>query len=167
MSRCRLVTARWGVVVWFVLSPLTTDAAAQDRLAEVKSLSCSFPVIATGTWTNGDAEGRVGGSRLTVRFGAIDTGAAAVVIDAGLPITEVEAVEPYGPSHLITRFTGDYLHFIQMFTAGALFTTTVINRETRDGKLMAVHTRHVYADVLDPAVTSRPEQYYGECEVGR
>jgi hypothetical protein len=166
MSLCRLATARWGVVVWFILSGVATDAAAQDRLAAAKSLSCTFTAIATGTWTNGEAEARVGASMLTVRFVDIDADAAAAVIDAGLPITEVEAVGEYGPSHLITRFTGDYLHFIQMFTAGALFTTTVINRETRDGKLMAVHTRHEYTDVSQPGVTLRPEQYYGECEVG-
>ena len=160
------VTARWGVVVWFVFSSLNIDAAAQGRLAEAKSLTCSFPVIAAGTWTNGNPEARVGPSRLTMSFGSIDASAAAAVIDAGLPITEVDPVEPYGPSHLITRFTGGYLHLIQMFTAGALFTTTVIDSETLDGKLMAVHTRHVYAEVADPAATSRPEQYYGECEVG-
>ena len=161
-----LVTARWGVVAWVVFASLATDAAAQGRLAAAKSLTCSFPVIASGTWTNGDTEARVGPSRLTLSFGSIDASAAATVIDAGLPITEVDAVEPYGPSHLITRFTGGYLHLIQMFTTGALFTTTVIDSATRDGKLMAVHTRHVYAEVADPAVTSRPEQYYGECEVG-
>ena len=161
-----LVTARWGVVVWFVFWSSATEATAQARLAEAKSLTCSFPVIAVGTWTNGVAEARVGPSRLTMYFGSIDANAATVVIDAGLPITEVDAVEPYGPSHLITRFTGGYLHLIQMFTAGALFTTTVIDSETHDGKLMAVHTRHVYTDVIDPAATSRPEQYYGECEVG-
>ena len=54
-----------------------------------------------------------------------------------------------------------------MFTMGALFTTTVFNWETRDGKLMAVHTRHEYTDVSEPGLTLRPEQYYGECEVGQ
>ena len=162
MSRCR-----WGFVVWLVMSGLATDAAAQNRLAAAKNVTCTFTVIAAGTWTNGEVEARVGASMLMVQFVSIDTAAAAAVIDAGLPITEVEAVGSYGPSHLITRLTGDYLHFIQMFTEGALFTTTVINRETHDGKLMAVHTRHEYADVPDPAVTSRPEQYYGECEVGQ
>ena len=167
MSLCRLVAARWGFVVWFVTSPLVTETTAQDRLAGVKSLTCTFTMISTGTWTNGEAEARVGASVLTVRWVDIDTVAAAAVIDAGIPITEVEAIGPYGPSHLIMRLTGDYLHFIQMFTGGPLYTTTVINRETRDGKLMAVHTRHEYTDVPDPAVTSRPEQYYGECEVGQ
>ncbi len=161
------VTGRWGILAWMLMASLAAGVSAQGRLTDVKSLSCSFPVIATGTWTDGNAEGRVGGSRLTVRFGAIDMEAATSVVDAGLPITEVDTVEPYGPSHLITRVTDDYLHFIQMFTAGVLFTTTVINRETVGGKLMAVHTRHVYADAADPSATTRPEQYYGDCEVGR
>jgi hypothetical protein len=52
-----------------------------------------------------------------------------------------------------------------MFTTGPLYTTTFIDRETQDGKLMAVHTRHEYTDVRLAGFTSRPEQYYGECAV--
>ena len=63
----------------------------------------------------------------------------------------------------IVRQTGDYLHLVQMFTVGPLYTTTVIDRETTEGKRMAVHTRHEYTDTSLPGFTSRPEQYYGEC----
>lgn len=162
-----LGTTRSTLLAALVAASAAAGAGAQGRLTEVTSLRCSFPVVSWGDWTGGRAEGRVGGSRLTVRFGDIDMEAAVAVVDAGVPITEVDAVEPYGPSHLITRVTDEYLHFIQMFTAGALFTTTVIDRETTSGRLMAVHTRHLFADDADPSATSRPEQYYGDCEVGR
>ena len=56
-------------------------------------------------------------------------------------------IGPFGPSHIVTRRTGDYLHFLQMFGSGPLYATTVFDRETVNGKLMAVHTRHEYTDV--------------------
>jgi hypothetical protein len=48
---------------------------------------------------------------------------------------------------------------------GALYVTTVFNTESRPGKLQAVHTRHEYTPVSVPGFTSRPEQYYGDCDV--
>ena len=54
---------------------------------------------------------------------------------------------------------------MQSFRDGPLYITTVFNKESRAGKLKAVHTRHEYADVALPGFTSSPEQYYGECEV--
>ena len=63
------------------------------------------------------------------------------------------------------RQTGDYLHLVQMFTVGPLYTTTVIDRETTEGRRMAVHTRHEYTDTRLVGFTSRPEQYIGDCDV--
>ena len=117
-------------------------------------LNCSFPLITTGTWTNGEPEAELGTSTLKFQFVEIDPDGATA-----------NAVGPFGPSHIITRLSGDYLHFMQLFNIGPLYTTTVINRETHDGKFMAVHTRHEYTDVRLTGFTSRPEQYYGECEV--
>ena len=77
-----------------------------------------------------------------------------------------DAVGRFGPSHIITRLSGDYLHFMQLFNAGPLYVTTIIDRETSGGKLLAVHTRHEYTDVRLTGHTSRPEHYYGECEIG-
>jgi hypothetical protein len=54
---------------------------------------------------------------------------------------------------------------MQMHGAGPLYTTTVIARETKDGRLMAVHTRHEYTDISLPGFTSRPEMYVGDCRV--
>ena len=113
-------------------------------------------MIATGTWIDGAAEASLDASTFSIRFEEIDTDSATA-----------EVVGPYGASSIIVRETGDYLHLVQMFMVGPLYTTTVIDRETTDGKLMAVHTRHEYTDTSLPGFTSRPEQYYGECEVER
>ena len=52
-----------------------------------------------------------------------------------------------------------------MFSSGPLHTTTVLARESREGRLLAVHTRLEYTDVSVPGFTSRPEMYVGDCEV--
>jgi hypothetical protein len=53
-----------------------------------------------------------------------------------------------------------------MYGSGPLYTTTVLAKESRDGRLLAIHTRHEYTDVSLPGFTSRPEMYLGECAVG-
>ncbi len=40
-------------------------------------------------------------------------------------------------------------------------------KRKEQGKLKAVHTRHEYTEVSLPGYTSRPEQYYGECDARR
>ena len=156
MSLSRHVTVAMIVVGAFVATLSAANTAAQGRLAGTTGLDCTFTVIATGTWTDGDAEANLDASTFSIQFESIDTDGATA-----------EVVGPYGASSIIVRQTGDYLHLVQMFMVGPLYTTTVIDRETRDGKLMAVHTRHEYTDTSLPGFTSRPEQYYGECEVER
>ena len=129
--------------------------AAQGSLPSTRSLDCKFTVIATGAWTDGVAEAGIDTSTLSIQFVEIDTDGATA-----------EVLGPYGASNIIVRQTGDYLHLMQVFTVGPLYTTTVFDRETTDGRLMAVHTRHEYTDVSLAGFTSKPEQYYGDCEVG-
>jgi len=57
-----------------------------------------------------------------------------------------------------------YVHFMQVFRTGPLYTTTVFDKDA-NGKLKAVHSRHEYFAVPLPGATSSPEQYYGECEI--
>ena len=128
-------------------------ALAQD-LYDATALDCSFTVIATADWFEGEADASIEPSTLSLRFEEIDADGATAAI-----------VGPYGASHIIVRQTGDYLHLVQMFTVGPLYTTTVIDRETADGRLMAVHTRHEYTDTRLVGFTSRPEQYVGDCAV--
>ena len=149
--------AAWAVLVWCCAGVQPAAGAQGAGLAGVRSLDCTFTLIAVGTWTDeGAPEAQVDASELSFRFEDVDTQEATA-----------EVIGPFGPSHIITRHSGDYLHFLQMFSAGPLYSTTVFDRETVDGKLMAVHTRHEYTDVSLIGFTSRPEQYYGDCAVGR
>ena len=143
-------TAAALLVATLAASP---SAFAQD-LYDATALDCSFTVIATADWAEGEADASIDASTLSLRFEEVDADGATAAI-----------VGPYGASHIIVRQTGDYLHLVQMFTVGPLYTTTVIDRETADGRLMAVHTRHEYTDTRLVGFTSRPEQYIGDCAV--
>ena len=73
----------------------------------------------------------------------------------------------FGSSFIVVRHANEYLHLMQSHSAGPLYTTTVFARETKEGRMMAVHTRHEYTDVRLPGFTSRPEMYVGECALGQ
>ena len=145
MSHGRLVRVSIIRVAALVAALSAANVAAQGRLVDTTSLDCTFTVIATGTWIDGAAEASLDASTFSIRFEEIDTDSATA-----------EVVGPYGASSIIVRQTGDYLHLVQMFMVGPLYTTTVIDRETSEGKLMAVHTRHEYTDTSLPGFTSRP-----------
>ena len=156
MLRTRYRNATSVVATTFVFTTsLVPGVHAQVDLADTTTLDCSFSVIATAGWDSGDPGASVDPSTLSLRFEEIDTDGATA-----------EIVGPYGASQIIVRQTGDYLHLVQMFTVGPLYTTTVIDRETVDGRLMAVHTRHEYTDTQLVGFTSRPEHYIGDCAVG-
>ncbi|HWW88555.1 MAG TPA: hypothetical protein VNZ26_33405 [Vicinamibacterales bacterium] len=144
------------VIVIALLLGTTALHAQRSRevLPTVKSLSCTFSVLATGTWKNGEAQAELKSTPFSLRFDAINT-------DEGT----ARVIGNYGPSDIIVRLSLGTLHLVQIFNEGALYTTTVFPKETRGGKLQAVHTRHEYTEVSLPGFTSRPEQYYGECEV--
>src|SRR4029450_8615466 len=122
-------------------------------LANATGLKCTFTVISTGDWKNGAAEAAVKPSTLSVSFRAIDTQDGTA-----------ESVGDSGKSHITVRLLGNYLHFMQMDPYGALYVTTVFNKETKAGRLQAAHSRHEYLPAAVRGLTSRPEQYYGECE---
>ena len=67
-------------------------------------------------------------------------------------------------SDIIAQLSGGSLHLLQTSRSGAVYITTVYPSESRGGKLKAVHARHEYTEVSLPGYTSRPEQYYGECD---
>ena len=129
-------------------------SGGQTSLAGAKGLKCAFPVYATGTWQNGEARGEVKTATLTLSFTSIDT-------DDGT----AQSVDRFGPAEITVRLVGGSLHFMQIGTSSALYVTTVFSKETRAGKRQAVHTRHEYTEISLPGFTSRPEQYYGECDV--
>ena len=145
-----------GILVVFVLWPDSPRAQneLQDQLETAQRLDCVFPLIATGTWADGKPQAEVKPTDLSFQFDSIDP-------DEGV----ADAVGLFGPSHIVARLSGESLHFMQVGRSGPLYVTTVFARESRDGKLIAVHTRHEFTPASVPGFTSRPEQYYGECEI--
>lgn len=140
-----------------VLLALPAAAAAQSgsKLAEATAIKCTFSLIATGTWEkDGTVKADVKPTQLTLQYNDIDTqeGTASVV---GLS----------GKLYIITRMAATNLHLLAVDSAGPLYITTVFDKPATPGKLKAAHSRHEFTDVSLPGFTSRPEQYYGECEI--
>jgi hypothetical protein len=126
-------------------------------LQSAKSVTCTFPVLATGTWdANGVPTAQVKGAPLTISYDAIDTDEGTARFNG-----------PYGKLEIIARMSTWSLHLLQMGSEGTLRLTTVFDRENGPGKLKAVHTIHEFTPVGLPGFASRPEQHYGECEVGQ
>ncbi len=132
-----------------------TEVAAQPRLAGAKALRCTFARAAVGTWgKDGVPDATVRSSPLVLRFDSIDADSGTAQLRSGTVGSEVTA-----------RLAEGYLHFMQSFRTGPLYTTTVFDEGEKSGKLKAVHSRHEYFAVALPGATSSPEQYYGECEI--
>jgi hypothetical protein len=130
--------------------------SAAERLARAQTLTCTFTRMATGTWTDGKVETAEKPATLTLKFVNIN-------LDEGT--AQMSGVT--GQFQLVVQRSGETVHFMQVFLAGALYMTTVFPKDNPGGKLKAVHSRHEFVDVSLPGFTSRPEQYYGECEPGR
>jgi hypothetical protein len=134
---------------------LYAQATARKALQSAKSLNCEFKAYATGIWTNDEAIAQVQPRFLSIRFDAIDTQDGTAQVNGMLRASDA-----------VARLAEGTLHFMTVDNSGPLYVTTVFDSEARRGKLKAVHTRHEYADVSPSGFSSRPEQYYGECEVG-
>ena len=123
------------------------------RLAKIKALKCTFSTMTVGDWKNGEAVGTTKPAKLAVAFNSVDAQEGTA-----------DSVGDSGKSHITVRLLGSYLHFMQLDPYGALYITTVFDKETRPGRLQAAHSRHEYTLVSLPGLTSRPEQYVGECD---
>ena len=142
------------VAVLFAASSMSAQNAAKGALAAAKNIKCTFPVVTVGTWGSKEPEAKVKPSNLTLQFQDVNTDEGSARLDS-----------TYGAYDITVRYAGGYLHFIQSFLDGQLYTTTVLEKLTSGGKLKAVHSRHEYTDFALPGFTSSPEQYYGECEI--
>jgi hypothetical protein len=142
------------VCLVLIITPAIDAQTPRARLAGVRALDCTFTVNAVATWKSGVPQAELKTATLSLRFDSVnpDDGTARVV-------------GAFGPSDIIVRLSGDTLHLIQSFREGPLYATTVFPKETRAGRLQAVHTRHEFTDVSLPGYTSSPEQYYGDCQV--
>jgi hypothetical protein len=147
------IPAALGIAGFLLLVPYSSSAQDKGKLAGVKSLKCTFPLVAVGKWGNEQPEAKVNTAKLVLEFEAINT-------DEG----SVQLKSSYGQYDITVRYAEGYLHFIQSFLNGPLYTTTVLEKKTPAGKFKAMHSRHEYTDFALPGFTSSPEQYYGECE---
>jgi hypothetical protein len=147
--------AVFTALVFFLSSlQLAAQTPVKSTTAGAKSLKCTFAVLATGTWIDDKAQAEVKAAKLALEFSAINTedGTADAKGGVGLP-------------HIVVRLSGGNLHFLQVGSEGPVYVTTVFDQPTAAGRLKAVHTRHEYTRISLPGFTSRPEQYYGECEI--
>src|SRR5438067_5284336 len=70
--------------IFMIVGVLPLMAAGQDsKLASVKTLQCTFPLIANGTWKNGKAEAIVKPATLTMKFVSINTDEGSAQLDGG------------------------------------------------------------------------------------
>ncbi len=130
------------VLIW------CSDGAAQARISSAKSIRCSFPRIATGTWKkDGAPEATATPASLVLRFESIDIDTGVAQLRNGSVGTDVTV-----------RFAEGYLHLMQAFRTGPLYTTTVFDAGAMGSKFKAVHSRHEYFSVPLPGATSTPEQ---------
>jgi len=146
-----------AVTFAFLLVPHSSRAQlARGPLANIKSIKCTFPVMAVGTWGDTGPEGKLKPPTLRepLQFDAINTDEGTAELKSG-----------YGKFDIIVRYSGGYLHFIQSFLDGPLHVTTILEKKTASGKFKAMHSRHEFTDFALTGFTSSPEQYYGECEI--
>jgi hypothetical protein len=150
------IPAALTIAAMLLLSPLVSSAQdpLKGKLGTAKSLKCTFPIVAVGKWTAGKPEASVKPASLVLQFVDINTDEGSAKMEASV-----------GAYDITVRYAGGYLHFIQSFLDGQLYTTTVLEKPTTGGKLKAMHSRHEYTDISLPGFTSSPEQYYGECEI--
>ena len=135
--------------------PFGAEGLAQGKTAAAKSLRCTFRLNVTATWKKeGSPDASLAPATLVLLFDSINTDEGTARLRSGSV-----------GSDIVARLASGYLHFIQSFRTGPLYTTTVFDQETNGGKLRAVHSRHESFSVPLPGATSSPEQYYGECEV--
>ena len=142
------------MTVCVVLAPYASFAS-DGALATAKRLRCTFQTNAVGNWKkDGSTETAVKTPKLILLFEQIDPDEGTAKQRSGSMLSDI-----------VVKQTGGYLHFMQSFRSGPLYTTTVFDKQTTAGKFKAVHSRHEYFTIPVPGATSSPEQYYGECEV--
>jgi hypothetical protein len=156
-----LATAGAVLLVAFGVQLAHAQTPGTVPLADVKRLKCAFTQKSVGTWDKALAPAIENlPAKLSMVFDNIDTqDATANVLDVTAPDA--------GAPHITVRVLANNLHFLAMNISGSVYLTTVFaDRESRTtGNFKAVHTRHEFTPTRLTGWTSRPEQYYGQCEV--
>jgi hypothetical protein len=133
---------------------LPGSLSAQGPLAKATRVKCTFNLVSVGTWVKDQTDAKTKPASLTLEFETINSDEGTAQLKAGV-----------GKYDIIVRYAEGYLHFIQSFLNGPLYTTTILDKKTSAGKHKAMHSRHEFTDFALPGFTSSPEQYYGECEI--
>jgi hypothetical protein len=160
MSRQQRALATLFVAV--ATQTISAQAPVPVALSSVQRLKCTFTLMVSGTWDKGVPSSTQMPATLSMQFDAIDTSEGTANVN---DVTASAA----GAPHITVRLIENNLHFLAMNSSGSVYLTTVFSdRESRAGaKFKAVHTRHEFTEVRLAGWTSRPEQYYGQCEGGK
>ncbi len=145
--------------LFLTLTPADLYAGRQAPLAAVKGLTCTFSLMAAGTWTDGAPQ-----SQITPRARPSVLRFESINVDGGSADAFGVFVGVNMASPIVVQRIGADLQVTQMLRSGPLYATTVFDQESHPGKFKAVHVRHESSAIAIPGFTSTPEQYYGECE---
>jgi hypothetical protein len=139
-----------------ISSPALWGQTVTPRQLEVATrIECRFAERVTGTWEEGIPATTVESTEFELAFFDID-------VETGT----AEAEGRFGASFIAMRYANGYLHFMQMFNDGPLYVTTIMARETTEGRVMALHSRHEYSPSIAVGFTRLPEMYIGDCALG-
>ncbi len=135
---------------------LAAQTPVGSALLTVTELRCEFRLLIVGNWADQVPTQETKPARLSLRFTSIRAQEGSADAEGG-----------FGSPHVTTLLAGRHLHFFQTTHIGTLYATTVFDEPDASGRLRAVHSRHEFTDVSVPGFTSKPEQYYGQCEIVR
>src|SRR4249919_3166959 len=90
IGRSAATLSALGVLMWS--GTADGQPRAQERLANAKSLKCTFSLMATGTWKNGEPQAQTKPAKLSLGFDAI-------AVEDGT----ARAIGTYGPSDIIVK----------------------------------------------------------------
>ena len=160
MRCCFCLTA---VLTTLTPLPLNAQAPSPAPLSTVQRFTCAFTHKVVGTWEKDmTPAAELSPAKLSMVFDAIDTqdGTANV-----LDVTAPDA----GAPHITVRLLASNLHLMAMNISGSVYLTTVFadRDSSASGAFKAVHTRHEFTPTRLTGWTSRPEQYYGQCQAAK
>jgi hypothetical protein len=152
-----------AVTAAVVSAPVMLRAQARPALQTVKTVSCTFTQMAVVDW------GRDGTPMVKLQPAMLKLGYSDVNTDDGSAdvVGTTAASGNTAELPIVVRYVTGYLHFMQVGYQGNLYTTTLFDQPIRPGVMKAVHSRHVWESVALPGYSSRPETYYGQCEIAQ
>jgi hypothetical protein len=130
--------------------------ATSKALESLKSLRCSFPTSASGTWRGANRRRRqeaAGGPRPVL---------LSTIRNANL---HGEGVERFNA--LLKKYGPGLTEVQKWLYLSALGVLTVFAKESHDGRLQAVYSRASYVErAFGEAEPPTMSQFYGDCEIG-